>query len=68
AGLRLNATPPHTLQTIMLRPYEPEMFQTIVEGAFVHRLRHQFRPEEMSSESYLARIIRGDHQDALREF
>ncbi|WP_430788335.1 capsular polysaccharide synthesis protein [Actinoplanes sp. G11-F43] len=61
AGLRLNATPPHALQTVMLRPYEPEMFQTIVEGAFVHRLRHQFRPEEMSSESYVARIIRGDH-------
>lgn len=68
AGLRLNATPPHALQTVMLRPYEPEMFQTIVEGAFVHRLRHQFRPEEMSSESYLARIIRSDHQDTLREF
>ncbi|GAA1632695.1 capsular polysaccharide synthesis protein [Actinoplanes couchii] len=68
AGLRLNATPPHTLQSVMLRPYEPEMFQTIVEGAFVHRLRHRFRPEETTSESYVSRIIRGDHQDALREF
>ncbi|KHD77090.1 hypothetical protein MB27_13370 [Actinoplanes utahensis] len=58
-GLRLNATPPHALQSVMLRPYEPEMFQTIMEGAFVHKLRIPTEP--MSSESYLSRIIRGDH-------
>ncbi|MDI6097834.1 capsular polysaccharide synthesis protein [Actinoplanes sp. NEAU-A12] len=59
AGLRLNATPPHALQSVMLRPYEPEMLQTIMEGAFVHKLRYQV--DGMTSESYLARIIRGDH-------
>ena len=59
AGLRLNATPPHALQSVMLRAYEPEMFQTIMEGAFVHKLRIPAEP--MGSESYLARIIRGDH-------
>jgi tetratricopeptide (TPR) repeat protein len=59
AGLRLNATPPHALQSVMLRPYEPEMLQTIIESAFVHKLSHQIG--EMTSESYLARIIRGDH-------
>ena len=58
AGLRLNATPPHALQSVMLRPYEPEMLQTILESAFVHKLRN--RTDGMTSESYLARIIRGD--------
>ncbi|GGN54800.1 hypothetical protein GCM10010112_04860 [Actinoplanes lobatus] len=61
AGLRLNATPPHALRSVMLRPYEPEMFQTIMEGAFAHKLRLRYDPGELSSESYLARIIRGDH-------
>ncbi|GIE79705.1 hypothetical protein Aph02nite_56550 [Actinoplanes philippinensis] len=61
AGLRLNATPPHALQSVLLRPYDPEMFQTIMEGAFVHKLRHQLSPAAGGSESYLARIIRGDH-------
>jgi hypothetical protein len=61
AGLRLNATPPHALQSVLLRPYDPEMFQTIMEGAFVHKLRHQLPAAAGGSESYLARIIRGDH-------
>ncbi|WP_433791967.1 capsular polysaccharide synthesis protein [Actinoplanes sp. CA-252034] len=61
AGLRLNATPPHALQSVLLRPYDPEMFQTITEGAFVHKLRHQTPAAAGGSESYLARIIRGDH-------
>ncbi|GIF36419.1 capsular polysaccharide synthesis protein [Actinoplanes xinjiangensis] len=61
AGLRLNATPPHALQSVLLRPYDPEMFQTITEGAFVHKLRHQLPAAAGGSESYLARIIRGDH-------
>jgi tetratricopeptide (TPR) repeat protein len=61
AGLRLNATPPHALQSVLLRPYDPEMFQTITEGAFVHKLRHQLPSGFGGSESYLARIIRGDH-------
>ncbi|MEV0898684.1 capsular polysaccharide synthesis protein [Actinoplanes sp. NPDC049802] len=61
AGMRLNATPPHALQSVMLRPYEPEMFQTIMEGAFAHKLRLRYETGELSSESYLARIIRGDH-------
>ncbi|BEL11571.1 hypothetical protein Q0Z83_097620 [Actinoplanes sichuanensis] len=61
AGLRLNATPPHALQSVLLRPYDQEMFQTITEGAFVHKLRHQLPSGFGGSESYLARIIRGDH-------
>ncbi|MFC4067686.1 capsular polysaccharide synthesis protein [Actinoplanes subglobosus] len=61
SGLRLNATPPHALQSVLLRPYDPEMFQTITEGAFVHKLRHQLPSGFGGSESYLARIIRGDH-------
>ncbi|MEU4157581.1 capsular polysaccharide synthesis protein [Actinoplanes sp. NPDC026670] len=61
AGLRLNATPPHALQTVLLRPYDQEMFQTITEGAFVHKLRHQLPSGFGGSESYLSRIIRADH-------
>lgn len=62
AGLRLNATPPHALQAVLFRPYDQEMFQTITEGAFVHKLRHQLPSGFGGSESYLARIIRGDHR------
>jgi tetratricopeptide (TPR) repeat protein len=61
AGLRLNATPPHALQSVLLKPYEPEMFQTITESSFVHKLRHHLPADPPSSESYLSRIIRRDH-------
>ncbi|GIE27531.1 hypothetical protein Ait01nite_005760 [Actinoplanes italicus] len=61
AGLRLNATPPHALQSVLLKPYEPEMFQTIMESAFVHKLRHHALNEAPNSESYLSRIIRRDY-------
>jgi tetratricopeptide (TPR) repeat protein len=61
AGLRLNATPPHALQSVLLKPYEPEMFQTITESSFVHKLRHHLPADPPTSESYLSRIIRGDH-------
>ncbi|MEU4619038.1 capsular polysaccharide synthesis protein [Actinoplanes sp. NPDC023801] len=61
AGLRLNATPPHALQSVLLKPYEPEMFQTIMESSFVHKLRHSLPADPPDSESYLSRIIRGDH-------
>jgi hypothetical protein len=61
AGLRLNATPPHALQSVLLRPYDPEMFQTITEGSFVHKLRHHLPTDFPSSESYLSRIIRADY-------
>jgi tetratricopeptide (TPR) repeat protein len=61
AGLRLNATPPHALQSVLLKPYEPEMFQTITESSFVHKLRHHLPSDPPTSESYLSRIIRRDH-------
>jgi hypothetical protein len=61
AGLRLNATPPHALQSVLLKPYEPEMFQTITESSFVHKLRHHLPADPPTSESYLSRIIRRDH-------
>ncbi|MEU4687648.1 capsular polysaccharide synthesis protein [Actinoplanes sp. NPDC023714] len=60
AGLRLNSQPPHALQGVMLQAYEPDMYQTVMEGAFAHKLRYKYRPHELRSESYLARIIRGD--------
>lgn len=60
AGRRLNAKPPHALQRVMFQPYDPDMFQTIREGAFAHKLRHRYPEGELRSESYLARVIRGD--------
>ena len=60
AGKRLNSKPPHALQSVMLEPYEPDMYQTVMEGAFAHKLRYKYQPQELRSESYLARIIRDD--------
>ncbi|BBH64560.1 hypothetical protein ACTI_12450 [Actinoplanes sp. OR16] len=60
AGLRLNSKPPHALQEVMLQAYDPDMYQTVMEGAFAHKLRYKYRAHELRSESYLARIIRGD--------
>ncbi|MBG0561863.1 capsular polysaccharide synthesis protein [Actinoplanes aureus] len=57
---RINAKPPHALQGVMFEPYEPDMFQTIREGAFAHKLRYRYPDSQLRSESYLARIIRGD--------
>ncbi|WP_229071317.1 capsular polysaccharide synthesis protein [Actinoplanes sp. DH11] len=60
AGLRLNSKPPHALQTVMLESYDPDMYQTVMEGSFAHKLRYKYQPHELRSESYLARILRGD--------
>jgi tetratricopeptide (TPR) repeat protein len=60
AGTRLNSKPPHALQEVMLQAYDPDMYQTVMEGAFAHKLRYKFQAHELQSESYLARIIRGD--------
>ncbi|MEU4425133.1 capsular polysaccharide synthesis protein [Actinoplanes sp. NPDC024001] len=60
AGKRLNAKPPHALQAVMFEPYDPDMFQTIREGAFAHKLRYRCPESQSYSESYASRIIRGD--------
>lgn len=59
-GLRLNSRPPHELQTAMLQPYDPAAFQAIVARSFAHKLRYKYQAHELRSESYLARLIRGD--------
>ncbi|MEV6298415.1 capsular polysaccharide synthesis protein [Actinoplanes sp. NPDC051861] len=59
-GMRLNAKPPHALQAVMLQPYDPDTFQMIREGAFAHKLQYKYPETELTSESYLARIIRSD--------
>ncbi|MFC7527715.1 capsular polysaccharide synthesis protein [Actinoplanes sp. GCM10030250] len=59
-GTRLNSKPPHALQAVMFRPYDPDTYQMIVEGAFAHKLQYKYAERELSSESYLARVIRGD--------
>ncbi|WP_157411345.1 capsular polysaccharide synthesis protein [Actinoplanes rectilineatus] len=60
AGLRRGSRPPHALQSVMLQPYDPVAYRTILDGSFAHKLRFKYEPHEMHSESYLARIIRGD--------
>jgi tetratricopeptide (TPR) repeat protein len=59
-GVRLSSGPPHALQTAMLRPFDPVGFSSIRAGSFAHKLRYKYRPDELSSESYLARLLRGD--------
>ncbi|WP_433827106.1 capsular polysaccharide synthesis protein [Actinoplanes sp. CA-015351] len=60
AGLRLNSKPPHALQSVMLDAYDPDEYQTVIEGAFAHKLRYKYQAHELRSESYLSRVIRGD--------
>ena len=60
AGVRLSSGPPHALQTAMLRPYDAHEFRSIMGGSFAHKLRYKYRPDELTSESYLARLLRGD--------
>jgi len=59
-GLRLSSRPPHALQTAMLKPYDPAAFRRMTGGAFAHKLRYKYQPSEVTSESYLSRIIRAD--------
>jgi hypothetical protein len=59
-GLRLSSHPAHALQTAMLCPYDPETFRGITAGSFAHKLRYKYQAYELRSESYLARLIRGD--------
>lgn len=60
AGLRLNSKPPHELQTAMLQPFDPDRYAEILRGSFAHKLRYKYQPHELRSESYLARVLRGD--------
>jgi tetratricopeptide (TPR) repeat protein len=59
-GLRLPARPPHALQSAMLSPFDAEGFEGFLGNAFVHKLRHKYKPHEVNSDSYLAYVIRGD--------
>ncbi len=59
-GLRLSSAPPHALQTEMLRPYDPARFREIMAGSFAHKLRYKYQPYEVTSDSYLAHVIRAD--------
>ncbi len=59
-GLRLSSRPPHVLQTEMLQPYAPEQFREILAGSFAHKLRYKYQPHEVTSDSYLAHLIRAD--------
>jgi hypothetical protein len=66
-GVRLSSAPPHVLQTAMLRPYDAAEFQSIRAGSFAHKLRYKYRSEDLASESYLARLLRGDLAENPRE-
>lgn len=59
-GLRLSSRPPHALQVAMLFPFDAETFDAFMRDAFVHKLRHKYKPHHVSSDSYLAHVIRGD--------
>ncbi|MGX6606231.1 capsular polysaccharide synthesis protein [Micromonosporaceae bacterium Da 78-11] len=60
AGLRLSSKPPHALQAAMLNPYETATFRAMLGGSFAHKLRYKYQPDEVTSESYLAHLIRND--------
>jgi capsular polysaccharide synthesis protein len=59
-GLRLSSRPPHALQAAMFQPYDAASFRRMTAGAFAHKLRYKYQPAKVTSESYLARIIRAD--------
>jgi hypothetical protein len=59
-GQRLSSGPPHALQTAMLQPYDPARLREITAASFVHKLRYKYQPHEVTSDSYLAHVIRHD--------
>ncbi len=59
-GLRLSAYPPHALQEVMLRRYDPHRYTEIVAGSFVHKLRYKYDAADVRPDSYLAHVVRGD--------
>ncbi|MET0424323.1 MAG: capsular polysaccharide synthesis protein [Actinoplanes sp.] len=59
-GVRLSTRPPHALQQVMLKPYDPEKFRALTAGSFAHKLSYKYPADELTSESFLAHVIRGD--------
>nr|BFE76244.1 hypothetical protein GCM10020092_095450 [Actinoplanes digitatis] len=61
-GNRISTRPAHALQQAMLQPYDAADFDRLLSGSFAHKLRYKYQPQQVTSESYLAHLVRGDHR------
>ena len=59
-GVRLSSRPPHALQNAMLQPFDAAAGEKMLAGSFVHKLRYKYQLPEVTSDSYLAHLLRGE--------
>ncbi|MEU7906982.1 capsular polysaccharide synthesis protein [Actinoplanes sp. NPDC049118] len=61
-GNRISTRPAHALQQAMLQPYDAAEFGRLLDGSFAHKLRYKYQPQQVTSGSCLAHLVRGDHR------
>ncbi|WP_157683113.1 capsular polysaccharide synthesis protein [Microlunatus soli] len=69
-GIRLGSRPPHALQVMMYEPLDSNELDRVLRSSFIHKLTHklnrQHRDGFISSDSYLAAVIRGAGESPAR--
>jgi hypothetical protein len=48
---------PHAFLHARADPYDPARFREILDGCFVHKLTYKGKPEELSGDTMLARLV-----------